>query len=72
MEKAVAIPVHLPFLESLSWFDREWRALAPIDMLRRYEGGWRNVGVTADPSEEELEFIRDLIGRYGSFLDVPA
>ena len=42
-----------------------------LDMLRRYESGWRS-GVLADPSPEEWEFIRELVQRYGSYLDVPA
>lgn len=64
-------PRHLPFLESLSWSDQEWRTLAPLEMLRRYEAGWRHLGVTADPSSEEAAFIRALVRRFGSFLDVP-
>lgn len=72
MDRDVPLPDRLPFLESLSWFDREWRTLPPIDMLRRYESGWRHLGVTADPSSEELGFVRALVKRYGSFLDVPA
>jgi hypothetical protein len=63
-------PRELPFLESLSWFDRGWRLLSPEDMLRRYEDGWRFRGVLAEPSAEELELIRELCRRYGSFLDV--
>jgi len=64
------IPEELPFLKSLSWFDAHYRQLEPLDMLRRYEAGWRNLGVTADPSLEEKRFIRTLIERYGSFLNV--
>ena len=66
------LPTELPFLESLSWSDKEWRTLAPLDMLRRYESGWRHIGVTGEPTAEELAFIRTLVGRYGSVLDVPA
>lgn len=65
-----AIPARLPLLEALSWFDREWRRLTPLDMLRRYEAGWRDKGVVADPSPEELELIRALARRYGSTIDV--
>lgn len=72
VEVDVSPPPRLPFLESLSWSDREWRALLPIDMLRRYESGWRHIGVTGEPTVEELRFIRALVERYGSFLDVPA
>jgi hypothetical protein len=68
----IEIPLRLPFLESISWFDRNYRALAPLDMLRRYEASWRYQGVLADPSPEEWGFIRQLIKRFGSYLDVPA
>jgi len=68
----IAIPEQLPFLASISWFDRQYRDLAPLDMLRRYESGWQSLGVLADPSPEEWTFIRELIQRYGSYLDVPA
>jgi hypothetical protein len=63
-------PRQLPFLESLSWFDRGFRELEPIDMLRRYEAGWRHLGVLEDPSSQEWEWIRLLIHRYGSILHV--
>jgi hypothetical protein len=68
----ITIPERLPFLESISWFDREYRDLSPLDMLRRYESGWRWRGVLTDPSPEEWELIRELVQRYGSHLDVPA
>jgi hypothetical protein len=72
VETEIAIPEPLPFLESISWFDRDFRALAPLDMLRRYEAGWRYRGVLADPSPEEWRWIRQLVQLYGSYLDVPA
>lgn len=66
----IAIPEDLPFLKSLSWSDRGYRDLSPLDMLRRYESGWRHLGVLADPSPEEWELIRALVARFGSFLRV--
>jgi hypothetical protein len=66
----IALPEELPFLQSLSWSDADFRKLAPIDILRRYEAGWRHLGVLADPSPEEWELIRSLAARYGSFLRV--
>ncbi|HEX6900405.1 MAG TPA: hypothetical protein VF789_11850 [Thermoanaerobaculia bacterium] len=66
----VTIPQHLPFLKSISWFDRNFRDLEPLDMLRRYESGWRYLGVMEDPSPEEWDFIRELVKRFGSHLDV--
>jgi hypothetical protein len=66
----ISIPEQLPFLESISWFDRDYRDLPPLDMLRRYEAGWRYKGVLAEPSAEEWSFIRELVKRFGSYLDV--
>ena len=68
----IAVPGQLPFLESISWFDRLYHDLSPLDMLRRYEAGWRYKGVLADPSPEEWGFIRELVQRFGSYLDVQA
>ncbi|AUX43753.1 hypothetical protein SOCE26_052080 [Sorangium cellulosum] len=68
----LVVPDELPFLESLSWFDGRWRELSALEMLQRYERGWRNRGVTADLSVEEAAFVRALIRRFGSVLDVPA
>jgi hypothetical protein len=66
----IVVPEELPFLESISWFDLLYLHLPPLDMLRRYEAGWRNKGVLADPSPEEWIFIRELVSRFGSYLDV--
>ena len=66
----LVLPERLPSLESLSWFDRNYRDLPFLDILRRYESGWRYLGVLADPSPEEWDFIRALISRFGSYLDV--
>lgn len=68
----LVVPNELPFLESLSWFDARWRELPAFEMLQRYESGWRHRGVTAEPSAEELAFVRALVQRFGSILDVPA
>jgi hypothetical protein len=65
-------PRDLPFLESLSWFDARWRELPAFEMLQRYESGWRHRGVTAELSAEEIAFLRALVQRFGSILDVPA
>jgi hypothetical protein len=66
----ISVPERLPFLESISWFDRNFRDLEPLDMLRRYESGWRYLGVMADPSPEEWDFIHGLVKRFGSYLNV--
>lgn len=67
----LVVPDALPFLESLSWFDAGWRELSPLEMLQRYERGWRHRGVTADLSPEEAAFVRALIRRFASVIDVP-
>lgn len=67
----LSIPGELPFLASISWFDPKYRGLAPLEMLRRYESGWRFLGVLAEPTPEERRFIRRLVARYGSVIDVP-
>lgn len=68
----ISVPAQLPFLKSISWFDQDYRNLSPFDMLRRYEAGWRHLGVLGDPSPEEWAFIRALVARFGSVLNVPA
>ena len=67
-----APPADLPFLASISWFDREYRDLSHLEMLRRYESGWRFLGVLAEPSDAEWRFITELVARFGSHLHVPA
>ena len=71
-DTTIPIPEHLPFLESLSWFDTRWRELSAFEMLKRYERGFRHLGVTADLSMEEAAFLRALVRHFGSDLDVPA
>ena len=66
----LVLPELLPFLESISWYDRNYRDLPLLDILRRYESGWRYLGVLAEPTPEEWDFIRALIARFGSVLDV--
>jgi len=68
----ISVPDQLPFLKSISWFDQDDRNLSPLDMLRRYEASWRHLGVLGDPSPEEWAFIKALVKRFGSVLDVPA
>lgn len=67
----LVVPDELPFLESLSWFDASWRELSALEMLQRYERGWRYRGVTADLSPEEAAFVRALVNRFVSVIDVP-
>ena len=68
----IPTPEQLPFLKSISWFDQDYRNLAPLDILRRYEAYWRHLGVLGEPSPEEWAFIKALVARFGSVLRVPA
>jgi hypothetical protein len=59
----------LPLLEALSWNDAgRGHTLMPKEALQRYEAGWRFLGVLADPSDNEWQFIAALVERYGSEL----
>ncbi len=69
-EAELRIPEELPFLASISWFDADCRALNALEMLSRYEAGWRYLGVLAEPSPEEERYIKALIDRFGSILHV--
>ena len=68
----ISIPEELPFLKSISWFDADYRNLTLLEILRRYESGWRYRGVLSEPSPDENMFIKALVARFGSVLDVPA
>ncbi|MBV9387454.1 MAG: hypothetical protein JOZ78_13625 [Chroococcidiopsidaceae cyanobacterium CP_BM_ER_R8_30] len=39
-----------------------------LKKLGRYEDGWHFLGVLGEPTPEELQFIKQLIERYGSWL----
>lgn len=69
-EAELRMPEELPFLASVSWFDVKYRDLDPLEMLSRYEAGWRYRGVLGEPSPEEERFIKALATRFGSILDV--
>ena len=69
-EAELRVPEVLPFLASISWFDADYRALDALEMLSRYEAGWRYLGVLGEPSPEEERFIKALVGRFGSVLHV--
>ena len=65
-------PLRLPLLEAISWFDADPYALTPLEMLQRYERGWRHAFAIAEPSAEELRYVAALVSTYGSHLRVPA
>jgi hypothetical protein len=61
---------HLPFLTSLCWqgVQSSIAHLSEQDMLNLYERNWRLRGVMADPSEQEMIFIRRIAAEYHSWL----
>jgi len=65
---AVVTQTDLPFLRAISWFDLGYAQMPPEDMLRRYESGWRWRGVVAEPTSDEMSFIRELAARYGTVI----
>lgn len=61
-------PERLPFLSSLCWQMVDAHALAPFEMLQRYERGWHYRNSTESLSAEEQKFIETLAQIYGSWL----
>lgn len=68
MDKDINIPGKLPFLESICWQTQNVRHFSLLEMLNRYERGWRYRGVLADLEGEELEFVRDLAKKTDSWI----
>jgi hypothetical protein len=60
----------LPFLTSLCWQGERASIahLSELDILNLYERNWRLRGVMADPSEQEVMFIRRIAAEYCSWL----
>ncbi len=61
---------HLPFLTSLCWQGSQPAIghLSEPDILNLYERNWRLRGVMAEPSEQEITFIRRIAAEYHSWL----
>jgi hypothetical protein len=58
----------LPFLNALCWQIADVDRLTQVEILQTYERGWRQLGVLAQPNDEEWQFIRDLSHQYKSWL----
>lgn len=61
-------PPHLPFLEAIAWQRGGVAQLSPEERMSLYERNWRQLGVIADPSPEELAYIRELAHLFQSDL----
>ena len=64
----IEVPEELPFLKAICWQIRDVKRLALKEMLGSYEDGWHYLGVLGEPSSEELQFIKQLIQQYDSWL----
>ena len=65
------IPTKLPLLEALCWNIKYPYQMSPEDMLGIYERYWRFNGVLANPSQEEIAFIKELSNYYNSYPLMP-
>ena len=61
------VPQELPFLKAISWQIVDVKRFSFKEMLIQYERGWHYLGVLG-PSAEELQFIKQLVDYYGSWL----
>ena len=67
-EISIHIPDRLPFLEAIGWPITDVRQLTLHEMLTCYERGWRYRGTLADLEGEELNFVRELANKIGSWV----
>jgi Nucleotidyl transferase AbiEii toxin, Type IV TA system len=58
----------LPFLKAICWQSAEIDHFSPLEQLRRYEQGWVYRGLLGDLNSDELDYVRSLADRYGSWL----
>ena len=65
--KEICIPANLPFLKAVCWQTKNVRHFTLPEMLSRYERGWNYRGVLADLEGEELDFVRNLVKKIGSW-----
>ena len=61
------VPTKLPLLEALCWNIKYPYQMSPEDMLGIYERYWRFNGVLANPSQEEIAFIKEISNYYNSY-----
>ncbi|WP_341528996.1 hypothetical protein WKK05_06645 [Nostoc sp. UHCC 0302] len=65
----LVVPKHLPFLESICWQTRDVYRFTPEEMLSRYERGWQYRQIFSNLEGEELNFLKELVRRYYSWLE---
>ncbi len=67
-ETRIKIPANLPFLQAVCWQTKDVSHFTLSEMLSRYERGWNYSGVLADLEGEELDFVRILVKKMGSWI----
>jgi hypothetical protein len=66
----IFVPQKLPFLEAICWQIEDVYRFTPEQMLSRYERGWKYRTLFNNLEGEELEFLRNLVKYYHSWLQV--
>ena len=64
------VPDKLPFLESICWQTGNVYKFTPLEMLSRYERGWKYRNLFNNLKDDELEFIKKIAEFYDSWLKV--
>ena len=68
--KIAYVPDKLPFLESICWQTGNVYKFTPLEMLGRYERGWKYRNLFNNLKDDELEFIKKIAEFYDSWLKV--
>lgn len=64
------VPDNLPFLESICWQTANVYEFTPLEMLGRYERGWKYRNLFDNLGDDELKFIKKIAEFYDSWLQV--
>lgn len=64
----IEVPVKLPFLQAICWQTENIRIFTLAEMLTHYETGWKYKGILADLEGDELDFVKKLSRKIGSWI----
>ena len=64
----IEIPAKLPFLRAICWHTENIRIFTLKEMLVCYETGWKYKGILADLEGDELDFVKKLSQKIGSWI----
>ncbi len=65
----IEIPAELPFLQAICWHTENIRIFTLKEMLMCYETGWKYKGILADLEGDELDFVKKLARKIGSWIN---